>query len=347
MAVKRYLVTPERVQSIPNQEDNTQCPPAAESEICCSTCWEVQNLNEFSANNTHTDFIPLSPILTRTTVLNDDDEVKCTTPVLIKRLSEELSPVLTHSNINNFSSSPVIGNYSLQKRTKQFASTDDFSLVIEPSSPDNLFSQTSSTSHNISNDENGEQSQSTPIKISQICTQTTVEKPAAIELISSSDDEIKTSNQTFTTSSFDCNSVSTDVNSSTSTVISKKKRYKKNGLAKRLQTCVNYKNSSVAIWLHEQQFAKNQIDIDVVLLLRVCDFWEDCNNFVMHCCYVDKNNFCFVIISIKNANSFVPHKKAIFCLYAPYKTKRIEYNSQVLECYCNISKIKMYETTNE
>lgn len=311
--------------------------------MCCPSCWEVQHLNELAANNTHADLMSLSPILTRTTV--PDVEVKCTTPVLIKRISEELSPILTHSSNVNLSNSPVIGSYSSKKRVRQLRETDEFCLVIEPSSPDNLFSQ-SSQSLNISNDDISEQSQTSPVKISQICTQATVENSEPIELISSGDEEIKNTNQAL--SSLNCSSfsVGTDVNSSAST-ISKKKRYKKNGLAKRLQKCVNYKNSSTAMWLHEQQISKNNHTESDVLLLRVRDFWEECNNFVMHCSYVDINNFCFVIISIENVNRFVPHKNAMFCLYAPYKTKRIEYNAEVLECFCNISRIKMYENTNE
>lgn len=336
MALKQYSATPkavrklpQRANSKPNQEDNTESP----SKMCCSACCEVQHINELTANNHHTNLTSLSPILPRTAV---PDEVICPSPVLGKRISAEKSPVLTHTR----GSSPVIGSYSFKKRARQSTPTDGFSLVIEPSSPDVLFTP-ASTSYNISNDDNSDQSQS-PIKISPILTQT-VEKYDSIELICSAD-EVNKSKQIFSVSSSGYNSFSVSTSATT-----KKKRYKKNGLAKQLQKCISYKNSSIAMWLHEQQFSNHHTSHFVVITLKITEFWEECNNFVMHCSYVSENDSCFAIISINNLNSFVPYKNAKFCLYAPYKTKRIKYNLEEFECFYNISRIKMYvnESSNE
>lgn len=322
------------------------------SEMVCSACLEVQHINEYQSTNAkNSPSVSISPTLTRSAA-STDDEVIALSPVLGKRFSEETSPILVHG-----STSPVIGNYSLRKRTKQSTPTNCVDLKIEQVSPEVFCTQTS-TSYTINNDDNSDQSES-PLKITQILTQND-EKVTRIELVPSDDESKSSGTKVFSLSerlsssecsySISCETTSSGVsdNNTGNTVQSfcKRKRYKKNGLAKRLQKCISYKNSSVAMWLHEQRFSKYSTENDTshTHILRVTDFWEECNNFVMYCNSILENNGensdCIVIIGINNINGFVPYKNTKFFLYTPYITKLINYNSKLLKCFCNISRIK-------
>lgn len=364
---RRFIQTSKVVNSVPSilssklvQEDNTHCIPVEANDVleitCCTSCLEVEYINENAEVSTSNNCTVISPILTRAAV----PEVTYPSPVLNKYKCEETkSPVLTRTCI---SSSPVIGNYSFRKRAKLSRTTKFNATTIESSSPDIFLTQGSAVHINNDDDDDSREQSPSPIKISQICSQN-VEKCNTIELIDS-EDEIKNYQVFSSSKSLSSSSYSYSINSefissasdnNTGTVctkVFKRKRYKKKGLAKQLQKCITYKNSSVAMWLHEQQFNKYHTDCDATHthILRIKEFWEDCGNFVLYCDYVlnkDNNDFCFVIISINNIISFVPYTNAKFYLYPPYITKVVEYNSKCLKCFCNTFRIKLYESKNE
>lgn len=389
---RKYIQTPKLFKNhSPNvvteeegREDvHCQCLCLPEDITCCSSCWEVQRINDCAFPVITNDTNVISPVLTK----RFTPEITHPSPIIGESFPEDNSPTLTCT----VSSSPIIGNYSFRKRARQSSPEDRAASTIQPNSPD-LFSQ-NSPFNNIISDVNSDQSESPP-KISQTNTQLS-EKCAAIEIVSS-EDEIKSSNHVpeksfaFNTpkrdlleSPFKISQINTQISEkcaaievisnsehesnqpssvssennyliSFETVSSanpsitnnkltyKRKRYKKNGLARKLQNCISYKNSSIAMWLHEQQFSRYSTEsCTTTLLLQISDFWEEYNNFVIRCINKENDNSCIVLVSINNVNSFKPYKNAKFCLYQPYKTKLIKYNSELLKCFCNISRIKM------
>lgn len=108
------------------------------------------------------------------------------------------------------------------------------------------------------------------------------------------------------------------------------------------------------MWLHEQQFNKYCAEYDTLpsYRMKIEDFWEEYGNLVVYCSYTYENieagiceeesDFCVAIINTNIVNNFVPIKNRVFCLYMPYRVKLVRYKSALLKCFCDISRISMY-----
>lgn len=360
MALERRrndIETPEVISSV---SDNINSEQEVQGKISCICTTEAESLQKicYSCSNVQN----VSPVLSR-----QSPEVTYLSPILSKRLSPEQSPVLNKISITK---SPIIGNYSsFRKRKRELTPPESATLTIEHSSPDSLFSQVSTSYYDINNDR--ERSES-PCNISQMYTPCS-QRLHQIEIVSS-DDETNTptslvSKRLFTNPTEDSVSIepvcsddemkdslisfsdcSCSLSSASDNLVVKnikRKRYKKNGLARRLQKCITEKNSSTAMWLHEQQFSKYCSDFDKSFLLKINDFSMEYSNFVIHCSNEEDNDSCIVIIHVNNVSSFVPCKNAKFRLYPPYITKQVNYNSELLKVFCNVSRIKMCDATDQ
>lgn len=332
--------------------------------LCCSSCWEVQHINNCILTVSNNEAPLMSP-----TLINRPTPIS---PQISPLLTQLESPVLGRrtpsftETYKNTDESPVIGSYTTRKRARETISTDSDIPKIEAVSPDILSTQMTICTYNINSDNDCPSASQSPIKISQMTTQNS-EKFDPIELIFSNDDsendeinsvlrESPPLNYSFPDSTAIAHSTySSTIESSCKTT--KKKRYKKKGLASILQKCIKNKSCSTAIWLHEQQFNKYGTDTLPTQIMNIDDFWEEYSNFVLRCSYIFKNDTevisgvesdsCIVILHTSLINSFVPCKNKKFCLYTPYTIKFIRYNTKLLKCFCNVSRFKMYEPEKE
>lgn len=271
---------------------------------------------------------------------------------------DKCSPTLTKESNSLFNTSPVIGkkrNLAQLRKTKRnfnrvksdnsvaskgsTTSENEFRIETEENSPD-LFS--SQSTYNIDNCSQSPE-QKNQVNISPIESQ----KPAHIRILpfpSQDSTEISTS----IPSSSSITSKSSD--SLYHEVVPKKKRYKKNGFAYRLQKCLRKQKSSVGIWHHEHYLNKcDSSVVDKCIKLKVTEISTEFGSVVLVCNFLDncvKNadqntNSCIVIIGHNNVvnTSFKP--KCIFKLYEPYNSKRMKYKDEDVLCYYNVSKVLM------
>lgn len=352
---------------------------------CCSSCWEVQhiynhsltpNINTLPAQTTPSPriFTPeqMSPTLTY---------IK--SPVLGTTTPQKHPPGSARlSTVESITASPVIGNYISRKRAKQFKPTNSDFVEIRRMSPDIFSSQMSSFS--ITDHSSPPQSQ---FKISQVITQDASEMFNSIELIPTqngaedsetillqnsiepvSSQNFKNSSSMSISENCSCSGqmvsvpgLSSNNNCSNRNPYSvqnlpRKKRYAKNGLARKLQKCLKTKMASDAMWMYEKQLNKycTEYDLTPTHMMNIKEAWEECGNFVLFCSCSSENgenetdkqesDDCLVIVGNNLKNSLNPCKNVRFHLYKPHKIKVVRYRSELLRCFYCVSRVTMYES---
>lgn len=272
---------------------------------------------------------------------------------------DQCSPTLTKETNSLFTTSPVIGktrnlarlrkikrNFSRIKSDNSVASKgsttsqNEFRIETEENSPD-LFSSVSQSTYNIDNCSQSPE-QKNQINISPVESQ----KPANICILpfpSQDSTEISTSIPS-------SNSI-TSKSSSDSLyyeVVPKKKRYKKNGLAYRLQKCLRKQKSSVGIWHHEHYLNKGDFSVsDKCVKLKVNEMSNEYGSVVLKCNYLDdcsentdpNTNSCTVIIGHNNVVNTTFKPNCIFKLYEPYQCKRVKCKEGEFITYYNVCKL--------
>lgn len=279
-------------------------------------------------------------------------------PVIGKTAEQESSPLLSQTGNISASASPVIGNYTAIKRARR--NICDNNLRIEQTSPDIFLTQALTVSNPIICEV--QSPPTTPVKISPVKTQDcrpiqdtqlfisgepTPKVPLSV--INSTDTSASSGN----TVKF---SDSTPLSKSCDSSFTKKKRRrcKKNGLASNLQKCIKNKEANVALWLHEQYLNRLEDVPSESHLLKIEDLWNECGNTVLYCRFISEfpeesdsmveRTWCFVLINNEIISYFCPKKGVLFYLYEPYKIKHVEYDSKLLKCFCNVWKVRVFES---
>lgn len=120
----------------------------------------------------------------------------------------------------------------------------------------------------------------------------------------------------------------------------RRKRYKKNGLAKQLQRCLKHNEASISIWKHELYLNKNHFKD--MICLEVTIMHKEFQNTIFECTLsnVNSNNnnsTCVVVLSnsILNTDTCPNELK----LYKPYSESIINWCGRNVDCYYNICRI--------
>lgn len=274
-------------------------------------------------------------------------------PVISSCAAQEMSPVLSESTSSEVAneSSPVIGKRRLLKRMRskfkkssklKFESSPDIfesqsSLIIENDSPEFLVS-------------NGDISPIKSLDIHDISSQKSTQTDLQRSLESIYPFPSQHSSQI---TRYD----STESNNSNNSLYyqpgSKRKRYKKDGLAFQLQNVLHLKKSKNSIWKHEL-YMKRVSNVEGMIQFLVLKVKKEYGKVVLNCSEIVKKtervvfsdsllsaeheNFMLVLISGTENINFM--ERNTYKLYPPYEAKMVLYNnSKEVICYYNVSKI--------